>query len=255
MATVEAMTCALGADDMLDVSIERLRGIYARHGVWGALSQIPVNASRAPRAWSPKRRRARREDLAFDRRHGSIRPRRPRWPRSASRRQRRPRVEYKPSGIAFVRAALGRLDIAHAQYSFVDLGSGKGRALLLASHLPFRRIIGVEFSPKLTAIAGRTSPPIDQPIRLVGRSRRCAPTPALRPARRPAGDLSLQRLRRRHPRAVARNLAADLDRTPRDVLLLYVNPVAPGGPRPAGRAADRVRDRRARHLSEPPRPG
>src|SRR3981189_2747605 len=140
MATVEAMTCALGADDMLDVSIERLRGIYARHGVGGALSQIPVNASRALRAWSPKRRRARREELAFDRRHGIDTA----TPTAVAALgvagdSAGPAGEYKPSGIAFVRAALGRLDIAHAQYSFVDLGSGKGRALLLASHLPFRR--------------------------------------------------------------------------------------------------------------------
>jgi hypothetical protein len=38
-------------------------------------------------------------------------------------------------------------------YSFIDFGSGKGRVLLLASRLPFRRIIGVEFSCSLHRIA------------------------------------------------------------------------------------------------------
>jgi predicted RNA methylase len=33
--------------------------------------------------------------------------------------------------------------------TFVDLGSGKGRAVLLASHRPFRRIVGVEFAREL----------------------------------------------------------------------------------------------------------
>jgi SAM-dependent methyltransferase len=40
-----------------------------------------------------------------------------------------------------------------AAYSFVDIGAGKGRALLLASELPFRKVIGVELSAELAAIA------------------------------------------------------------------------------------------------------
>jgi hypothetical protein len=31
----------------------------------------------------------------------------------------------------------------------VDLGSGKGRALLLAAHHPFKRIVGIEFAEEL----------------------------------------------------------------------------------------------------------
>jgi SAM-dependent methyltransferase len=38
-------------------------------------------------------------------------------------------------------------------YSFVDVGAGKGRALLLAAELPFRKVIGVELSEELTRIA------------------------------------------------------------------------------------------------------
>jgi SAM-dependent methyltransferase len=53
-----------------------------------------------------------------------------------------------------------------AAYSFVDIGAGKGRALLLASEIPFRAVIGVELSPELARIAqsnverwsGRASP-------------------------------------------------------------------------------------------------
>jgi SAM-dependent methyltransferase len=40
-------------------------------------------------------------------------------------------------------------------YSFIDIGCGKGRALMLASEMPFRRVIGVELNPDLTAIAGK----------------------------------------------------------------------------------------------------
>jgi SAM-dependent methyltransferase len=38
-------------------------------------------------------------------------------------------------------------------YSFVDVGAGKGRALLLAAKMPFRTVIGVELSGELTRIA------------------------------------------------------------------------------------------------------
>lgn len=38
-------------------------------------------------------------------------------------------------------------------YSFVDVGAGKGRALLLATELPFRKVIGVELSEELSRIA------------------------------------------------------------------------------------------------------
>jgi hypothetical protein len=38
-------------------------------------------------------------------------------------------------------------------FTFIDLGSGKGRVLLMASDYPFKRIIGVEFMPELHRVA------------------------------------------------------------------------------------------------------
>ena len=48
---------------------------------------------------------------------------------------------------------LKRLDVDWNSFTYLDLGSGKGKSLLMAAELPFRRIIGVEFSPKLVSIA------------------------------------------------------------------------------------------------------
>jgi predicted RNA methylase len=45
----------------------------------------------------------------------------------------------------------GRLNLA--DFTFIDLGSGKGRTLLMASSYPFRRILGVELLPALHQIA------------------------------------------------------------------------------------------------------
>ena len=39
--------------------------------------------------------------------------------------------------------------------SFIDMGAGMGRALLLAAELPFRRVIGVELHPALVRVARR----------------------------------------------------------------------------------------------------
>ena len=40
-----------------------------------------------------------------------------------------------------------------SRFTFIDLGAGKGRALLMASQYPFRRIVGVEFMPDLCRAA------------------------------------------------------------------------------------------------------
>ena len=40
--------------------------------------------------------------------------------------------------------------------TFVDLGAGMGRAVLLASELGFKAVVGVELHPTLTRIAGPT---------------------------------------------------------------------------------------------------
>jgi SAM-dependent methyltransferase len=42
-------------------------------------------------------------------------------------------------------------------YTFVDLGCGKGRALILASELPFKRILGIELAPSLVSIVRRNA--------------------------------------------------------------------------------------------------
>jgi SAM-dependent methyltransferase len=44
-------------------------------------------------------------------------------------------------------------DVDFRELTFLDLGSGKGRTLLMASDYPFRRIVGVELLPSLHAIA------------------------------------------------------------------------------------------------------
>jgi SAM-dependent methyltransferase len=48
---------------------------------------------------------------------------------------------------------LHELNISYEDFTFIDIGSGKGRALLLAAGFPFKAVIGVEISRALTEVA------------------------------------------------------------------------------------------------------
>lgn len=56
---------------------------------------------------------------------------------------------YLGSPARVTRHIIESLNINYADYTFVDYGSGKGRALFVAAQFPFRKVVGVEISPPL----------------------------------------------------------------------------------------------------------
>ena len=61
---------------------------------------------------------------------------------------------YVPVRVANAHAALHSLTIRDfSEYTFIDIGSGKGRMLFVASEYPFQRILGVEYSTELHELA------------------------------------------------------------------------------------------------------
>jgi hypothetical protein len=58
-------------------------------------------------------------------------------------------IPYAPTKVRRLKRILSELRVNHGEFIFLDVGSGKGRALLVASEFPFRRIIGVEVLPEL----------------------------------------------------------------------------------------------------------
>ncbi len=60
---------------------------------------------------------------------------------------------YLGSPARVTRHIIKSLAIEPADYTFVDYGSGKGRVLFTAAALPFRKVIGVEISRQLHAVA------------------------------------------------------------------------------------------------------
>lgn len=64
-------------------------------------------------------------------------------------------VFYHAAHPKFLFEVFSSLKIDYPSYTFVDFGSGKGRALLVASEFPFSEIIGVELATELHDIAAR----------------------------------------------------------------------------------------------------
>jgi Histone methylation protein DOT1 len=121
--------------------------------------------------------------------------------------------------------ALARLKINFADFTFIDLGAGKGRVLLLASDFPFRQVIGVEFSEHLASVANRNIS-LYHPSSRHCEDLRCIPGDASEFSF-PPGPLVIFMW---NPfvgvvfdRMLA-NLQKSLIREPREVYLLYLNP-------------------------------
>ncbi len=56
---------------------------------------------------------------------------------------------YQPTDPVAFREMMDALPIEFEKFTFIDIGSGKGRTLLMASQYPFRKIVGVELIPEL----------------------------------------------------------------------------------------------------------
>jgi SAM-dependent methyltransferase len=60
---------------------------------------------------------------------------------------------YTATTASLIYEILNSIPLQSNTFAFVDMGSGKGRALLVASEFPFAKIVGVELSPHLHRIA------------------------------------------------------------------------------------------------------
>lgn len=79
-------------------------------------------------------------------------------------------VYYYASNINIFNSILSyfkRLKVRFEDFTFIDLGCGKGRTLFMASVCPFREIVGVEASIETTAVARENI------IKFKSRSQRC----------------------------------------------------------------------------------
>ncbi len=100
---------------------------------------------------TPSRRRQRFGDIEFDLDH--------RVDTTSARLPLRTRLRglvfspYQPTDPALFHEILQRMNLNWPEFTFIDVGSGKGRTLLMASEYPFRRILGLEILPELHQVA------------------------------------------------------------------------------------------------------
>src|ERR1035438_8549148 len=131
------------------------KDIVARQGRLAATGQLLSALVGFLRDSTPERRRQRYGDAEYDWDH-----RVNTTSAAVSWRDRLLRVfhsPYQPTESVLFHEMIGAL-CAQAcfdfrDFAFIDLGSGKGRTLLMASDYPFRRIVGVELLPSLHQIA------------------------------------------------------------------------------------------------------
>lgn len=132
---------------------------------------------------------------------------------------------YETTPIEGFHQIMSDFEIDHTAFTFIDIGSGKGRPLLLASDYPFREIIGVELSRALVDTANRNAQIYKSP------TQRCKRIVSVcQDATRyefPNSPLCLY-LYNPFPiepmKAVMANLRASLQSNPRDAFLIYQNP-------------------------------
>jgi histone methylation protein DOT1 len=133
---------------------------------------------------------------------------------------------YQPTEPALFHEMLAALNIAFEDFTFIDLGSGKGRTLLMASDYPFRRIVGIELLPELHRVAQENLE------KYKSEAQRCFQLESLCTDARqyifPAEPVVLY-LSNPLPRAglaqVIDNLERSLGQHPRKVRVLYHNPM------------------------------
>ena len=200
-------------------------GNVARHGVIATVHILLREIWDFIRESTPERRRRRYGDVEYD------------WnfpvdttSATVSFRNRLLGVfhsAYQPTEPALFEEIMAAIPIEDpSTFLFLDLGSGKGRTLLMASEYPFRRIVGVELLPDLHRVA-------QENIRKFKNDRQCCfnlETICLDAQKFIfPNEPTVLFLFHPFPAAVFENVIANLETSlvtaPRPVFLIYVNPL------------------------------
>jgi len=201
-----------------------LRDSLRVRGAGGTLKYLATQSWEVLKDSMPERRRSRFGDIDYDCDYGVDTT----WARLSwevrlreifTERLYQPTV---PEEFGEIMQQLAPVDFT--DFIFIDLGSGKGRALLLASRYPFRSIIGVEIQPELHNVAEEnifrlheSHPEIDvQAVCLDAREYRFPNEPLIVYMFNPFPDYAMA--------TVVENLRRSVVRHPRPVYVIYNAP-------------------------------
>lgn len=133
---------------------------------------------------------------------------------------------YMPTDPAQFQEMMAALPVDFRRFTFIDVGCGKGRALLMASEYPFRRIVGVEILPSLSQAASGNTRDYKSPTQQCSqvevvcadaRNFELPPEPLVLYLFNPLPEPALREFTAR--------LEDSLTRFPREVWLVYCNPL------------------------------
>ena len=132
---------------------------------------------------------------------------------------------YVATTASLIYEILSSLALQPDTFAFVDMGSGKGRALLVASEFAFAKIVGIELSPHLHRIAeeniARYTPASQQ---CTAFELQCMNVVDYDYGPEPLVLFLFDPFGREIVRSVVANLEASLSAKPRDVFVVYVYP-------------------------------
>ncbi len=214
-----------GSQTRSESALTWIRDSLRHRGIRGSLRYYGRELVDMLRDLAPERRKSRYGDIDFDFDHGvdttwatvSLRTRVREWLSGG---------QYQPSEPALFREIIESLPVPPDGFTLIDLGSGKGRTLLMASSFPFQRIIGMELLEELNAIA------VQNIARYHSDEQRCfaieAHTGDARYFEFPPEPTVLYLFNpfpRHIWREVLSNLQTSLRTAPRSVFVIYHNPV------------------------------
>lgn len=135
-----------------ETALDWIRDVVRHRGILGALRWYASASVQLLRDLTPERRRSRYGDIDYDFDHEVDTT----WATVSLHTRLRELIfggQYQASEPELFREIMQALPVAPDGFTFIDLGSGKGRTLLMATGYPFRRIIGVELLEELNDIA------------------------------------------------------------------------------------------------------
>lgn len=133
---------------------------------------------------------------------------------------------YQPTDPALFREMMAALPIDFREFTFIDIGSGKGRTLLMASEYPFHKIVGVELIAELHRAAEENVAAYEaswqrayciETLSMDAREFVFPETPLVVYLFNPLPQAGL--------RQVMRNLGQSWERRPRPIWIVYHNPL------------------------------
>ncbi len=122
--------------------------------------------------------------------------------------------------------AMEKVDVSPSEYTFIDLGSGKAKSLILAHLAGFQKLVGVEFAPELHRIAVKNEERFRQVYASASFSLVCADAGEYQ---LPAGPLLIFMFNPFNEVIMARvvdNLRRALEQEQRPAIILYLRPLA-----------------------------